>query len=112
MQMASSNRLNPQALACEEAQSAIRLAVKNATLKRRPKAELDKAVRVIISKCIERLTSQELKSAAYRSLVQFYNKERQIVSELLTTQRLILFLALTTLVGHRATRKEDKSEYA
>lgn len=105
------DKLNPQALACEEAQSLIRIAVKDATLKRTPRAELDKKVRGIILACLARISSEDLKSAVYRSLIQFYNTQRRIARERLSGDRLLLFLALTKLVEYRTVRREDKVPY-
>jgi hypothetical protein len=105
------DRLNPQALACEEAQNRIRIAVKDATLSRKPKAELDKIVRQIILACLSRLSSKDLKNAAYRSLVAFYNTEQRIIRERLSGDRLLLFLALTKLVEYRRVKREDKVPY-
>lgn len=103
--------LNRQAIACEEAQSLIRLAVKDGAFKRRPKDEIDKKVRMIILACLARLDSQSLKSAAYRSLTDFYRTELKIVQEIRRRDTLILFLALSRLVAHRIPIRERKGTY-
>ena len=105
------DKLNPQALACEEAQSLIRIAVKDATLNRTPRSELDKKVRGIILACLARISSTDLKSAVYRSLIQFYDTQRRIARERLSGDRLLLFLALTKLAEYRTVRREDKVSY-
>ena len=93
------DRLNPQALTLEEAQSQIRLAVKDAAFKGLNKSTLDKEVRGIILRALGAISIPSLKQAAYRSLVQFYNTQRRIAEQMMLNARLLLFLALTRKLG-------------
>lgn len=103
--------LNRQALACEEAQSLIRIAVKDGAFKQKPRHETDKAVRIIIMACLSKLGSPSLKSAAYRSLVSFYQRELRIAEDMKKRDALILFLALSRLVLHRIPVRKRKDDY-
>lgn len=96
MMRVASDRLNPQALALEEAQSEIRIAVKDATLRRLPRSDLDKRILGIINKALARIKIPDLKRAAYRSLVQFYQKQRQLAAQI-PQRSLFLFIAFTYL---------------
>lgn len=107
----ATDTLNRQAIACEEAQSLIRIAVKDGAFKRRPKDEIDKRVRMIILACLARLDSASMKSAAYRSLVAFYNSETRIVQEIRRRDAIILFLALSRLVTHQIPVRERRGDY-
>lgn len=107
----TTDTLNRQAIACEEAQSLIRIAVKDGAFKRRPKDEIDKKVRLIILACLARLDSASMKSAAYRSLVAFYNSEMRIVQEIRRRDAIILFLALSRLVTHQIPVRERRGDY-
>lgn len=101
------DRLNREAIACEEAQSRIRLAVKEGIFKRKSRSEIDKQVRGIILACLSKLSTDALKNAAYRSLVNFYKSQSKIAEQMRSKDRLILFLALSTLVDkQRGTRTE------
>lgn len=102
-------RLNPQAEALEEAQSLIRLEVKDGFFKMRSRAEIDARVRRIIFSALGKIKSRDLKAAAYNSLVQFYNKQRQLISAI-GMSRLLLFLALTRLT-EKGKPKEERSAY-
>jgi hypothetical protein len=109
--MITRDRLNQQALACEEAQSLIRLAVKDYALSRKPKAELDKVVKRIIKDCLAVLKTDALKNAAYRSLVQFYATQYSIALQLYIGDRLILYTALSTLLFHKSSGKDVDRAY-
>ncbi len=103
------DRLNPTAQALEEAQSLIRLEVKDGFFKMRSRAEIDARVRRIILSALGKIKSRDLKAAAYNSLVQFYNKQRQLISSI-GMSRLLLFLALTRLT-EKGKPKEERSAY-
>lgn len=105
------DRLNREAIACEEAQSLIRLAVKEGAFKRKSRSEIDKQVRGIILACLSKLSTEAMKNAAYRSLVDFYKSQTKIAERIRTEDRLKLFLALSTLVAkQRGTRTEYGAE--
>lgn len=103
------DRLNKQALAVEEAQGLIRNAVKDALMYRQSKRELDKKVLRIIQLCMASITIPSLQNAAYRSLVAFYNRQRQLAAQI-PPKRLFLFLCLLKLTEW-SKRPEDKSPY-
>ena len=91
------DRLNKQALTLEEAQTEIRLAVKDAAFKGTPRSDLDKKIRIIILKALGALRIPDLKRAAYVSLLEFYQRQRRIAEQMMFGGRLLLFLALTKL---------------
>ena len=93
--------LDRQAANLTEAESLIRLAVKDALFKRTPKAELDKQVFSIIRGMLATITIPSLKQAAYFSLTQFYQKQRRIAEQLQLSARLLLFIALSVLWGSK-----------
>lgn len=103
------DRLNKQALAVEEAQGLIRKAVKDALLYRQTKGELDKKVLRIIQLCMASIAIPSLKNAAYRSLVAFYTRQRQIAAQI-PPKRLFVFLCLLKL-SERGMAKEKQSPY-
>lgn len=109
MQRIAPDRLNKQALAVEEAQGLIRNAVKDALMYRQTKRELDKKVLRIIQLCMASITIPSLKNAAYRSLVAFYNRQRQLAAQI-PTKRLFLFLCLLKLTEW-SKRPEHRSPY-
>lgn len=90
------DRLNKQALSVEEAQGLIRQAVRDALLYRQTKQELDKKAFRIIQLCLAQLTIPSLKNAAYRSLVAYYQRQRQIAAQI-PPKRLFVFLCLLRL---------------
>lgn len=103
--------LNRQAANLTEAESLIRLAVKDALFKRTPKTELDKQVFGIIRGVLATITIPSLKQAAYFSLTQFYQKQRRIAEQLKLSARLLLFLALSALLGSKHPTDEFHEEY-
>ena len=94
----AAGRLNSQALTLEEAQSEIRVAVKDAAILRTPRAELDKKVKEIIARALDRIKIPSLKDAARRSLLQFYQKQRLIAAQI-PREALFLYFALLKLGG-------------
>lgn len=109
MQKAVPDRLNKQALAVEEAQGLIRIAVKDVLLYRQNKRDLDKKVLRIIQLCMASIAIPSLKNAAYRSLVAFYTRQRQLAAQI-SPKRLFLFLCLLKL-SERGMAKEKQSPY-
>lgn len=93
---AAPDRLNKQALAVEEAQGLIRQEVKDGLLYQRERRETDKRVFRIIQLCMAAITIPSLKSAAYRSLVAFYNRQRQLAAQI-PPRSLFVFLCLLKL---------------
>lgn len=106
---AAPDRLNKQALAVEEAQGLIRQAVKDALFYRTDRRELDKKVFRIIQLCLAAITIPSLKNAAYRSLVAFYNRQRQLAAQI-PPRSLFVFLCLMKLT-ERGTPPATHSPY-
>lgn len=93
--------LNRQAANLTEAESLIRLAVKDALFKRKSNNELDREVYGIIRGVLDIIEIPSLKQAALFSLTQFYNMQRRIAEQLKRSARLLLFLALSVLWGSK-----------
>lgn len=98
--------LNRQALALEEAEGRIRLAVKDAYLKRTPFEKLKEKVRRIIDEALERITIPDLKDAARRSLTAFFTKTARTAGSI-GKRDLITFLALTKLIDLEGGTKSE-----
>lgn len=64
-----------QAIALEEAEMRIRLAVKDEYFKGKSKAAIDKAIFLIIRDALKEITIPSLKSAAQKSLLNFYDRQ-------------------------------------
>lgn len=90
--------LNPQAEALEEAQTKIRLAVRDGWLSNKPKAVINVEVQKIIREALREIKIAELRNAAYRSLNAF--AERQYNTYLArfgqSSQFLLLLLAVNS----------------
>ena len=67
--------LNPQAEALEEAQTLIRLAVRDGWLSGKPKAVINEEVQKIIRTALKEITIPDLRAAAYRSLNAFAERQ-------------------------------------
>ena len=74
MQLADQG-LNTQAQAIEEAQTEIRLVVRDGWLYRRNKAEINQRVQDIIRKALLQIRIPDLRNAAYRSLNAFAERQ-------------------------------------
>lgn len=73
---AASDKLNPYALAFEDAQNEIRQIVKTAFLRRIPKTQTNKALLSVIRKATKDVAIPRLKDSAERSLWNFTNSQR------------------------------------
>lgn len=67
--------LNPQAEALEEAQTRIRLAVRDGWLRGSPKSAINAEVQIIIQSALKRIKLSVLRDAAYRSLNVFAERQ-------------------------------------
>lgn len=103
--------LNNEALTLQEAESLIRIAVKDAVFEHRSKDKLDKRVNDIILSSINKLSIYSLKQAAYISLIQFYQRERRTAEQLKLGSRLLLFLALSKLAEGKNTHSNEFTRY-
>lgn len=64
-----------QAIALEEAETKIRMAVKDEYFKNKSKTAIDKVVFEIINDALKQVTLPDLRQAALKSLLQFYNRQ-------------------------------------
>lgn len=95
--------LNMQAQAIEEAQTEIRLAVRDGWLAWLPKAQINTRVQQIIRKALAKIRIEDLRSAAYRSLNAF--AERQYATYLQNFgANPTLLLAILALSGEKVPR--------
>lgn len=104
------DRLNRQALAVEEAQGLIRIAVKDALFYGWSRQETDKKVLHIIQTVLAQITIPALKNATFRSLSAFYTKERQLAAEI-PQRGLFLYLCLLKVAESATTPTASKSPY-
>lgn len=97
MQMKIANRpLNYQAIELEEAETKIRLIVKNEYLKGTPRQIINKMVLKVIDGAIKKITLPVLKEAGRISLIDFYNRQYAEISRIRGLNLLVL-LALVKL---------------
>lgn len=90
--------LNVQAQAIEEAQTEIRIIVRDGWLYRRPKAAINKQVQEVIRKALKEITIPDLQHAAYRSLNAFAERQYNTYLRHFGTDTSML-LALIVLSG-------------
>lgn len=107
----ASDRLSPQVLTLVEAQSLIRLKVKDWAFRYISDNELKKSVKEIIVNALKNIDIPSLKQAAYYSLIQFYNTQRRTAETIRFSSRLLLFLALTKLWESKYLPDSEKSQY-
>lgn len=110
MQLADKG-LNPQAQAIEEAQTEIRIAVRDGWLYRHSKATINVKVQAIIRKALLQIRIPELRSAAYRSLNAF--AERQYNTYIrrfgADTTVLLALLALANAGASKASKRQAET---
>ena len=98
--------LNSQAQAIEEAQTEIRVAVRDGWLYRRNKAVINVQVQKIIRKAMKDIKLPVLREAAYRSLNAFAERQyNTYLRQFGTDSRLLL--ALLTLSNEKAAEKQQ-----
>lgn len=107
--------LNYQALALEEAEGKIRVAVKDALFKGISRRALDTKVKAIITEALSSVQSEALKSASERSLKAFYTRLLQTTGRL-PRSTVLTFLALSVLAegkdASKYTERMSKTEAA
>ncbi len=103
--------LNRQAANLTEAESLIRLAVKDSLFRKTQPIELDRKVYGIIHSVLDTIEIPSLKQVALYSLIQFYQKQRRIAEQLKLSSRLLLFLALSTLLESKQSNVGFDKEY-
>lgn len=99
--------LNPQAEALEEAQTLIRLAVRDGWLANEPKPQINVLVQKIIRDALKQLKLRELREAAYRSLNAFAERQHQTYRREFGATPAYL-LALIALTQDKPTTPEFK----
>lgn len=87
---------NPQTMALEDAEYAIRKAVKDAYFLHQGEASLNRQVFKIISDALRKVTIPALRDAARRSLLAFYKRQDTMMRQL-AESGIFLFLALAKL---------------
>ena len=100
-QRIADSRLNPQAIALEEAETEIRITAKRDYLARRPKAETDRKILAIISKYLRAVRIDILRRAAFVSLIDFYKRQYAELRRI-STPTVVILAALYAM--------RDKSE--
>lgn len=88
--------LNWEAITLEEAETSIREIVKDDYLSRVPKAVTDAKVRKVIDRAISKIKIKDLANAGKRSLLNFYFRQYQEISQL-RGQNLLVLLAILRL---------------
>lgn len=89
MQIAN-DPLNYQAIAIEEAETELRILVKNSFLKRTGRKIADSKAREIINKALERIKIPSLKIVAKQSLINFYLRQLREISRINGANLLVL----------------------
>lgn len=82
--------LNYQAIAIEEAETELRLLVKDNFLKRINRAKTDSKAREIINKALERIKIPSLKIVAKQSLINFYLRQQREINRINGANLLVL----------------------
>lgn len=101
----ASKPLNFQAIAIEEAETELRLLVKDSLLLREPKSKTDNKARQIIDKALERIKIPSLRQNTRKSLIEYYLRLRREISRIDGTKLLVL-LSLIKLTEHTEDSKE------
>lgn len=94
----------------EQAQSLIRAAVKDEYFLRSGKVGLDKRFFEILNQALSRLEIAELRDAARRSLVQFYNRQRLTVG-LIPPSGLFIYLSIEKLISGDGVAGDSANPY-
>lgn len=97
--------LNLQAQTITDAETEIRLTVKNCYLKRTPKYLIDEKVKKIIARAVKELTSETLKRNTAVSLVAFYNAQYNEIRRVPLVYYAIL-PSLVELLNAKGTRRK------
>ncbi len=101
--------MNLQAIALEEAETEIRLTVKNEYLRGRDKYDLDRLISRIINKHLKSVKIPDLRNAAVLSLVAFYQEQYNEMRRISGRERLVM-LALLKLTDKNNNIAADLSE--
>lgn len=100
--------LNKQAIALEEAESEIRLIVKNEYLKKTPKPQIDSMIKKVIDEALKKIKIPSLREAGAKSLIRFYNQQYSEIKTILggDVDSLVLLIALA---NGQKPRQEQKT---
>ena len=99
----ANDTLNYQAIAIEEAETELRILVKDNFLKRIDRRKTDSKARDIINKVLERIKIPSLKFVAKQSLISFYLRQQREINRI---NGLNLFVLLSLM---RLTQKDNKT---
>lgn len=100
--------LNQSALSIEEAESEIKIIVKNAYITREPQAETLKRVRKVIGVALNQIPIESFRATVERSLIGFYWKCDRIMRGL-RTENLKLLLAVRTVTNADKLQGETRT---
>lgn len=95
--------LNYQAIALEEAETELRLLVKDCFLKRIDRRKTDSKAMEIINKALERVKVASLKLVAKQSLINFYLRQQREINRINGLNLLVLLSLM------RLTQKDEKA---
>lgn len=102
--------LNPQAQAIEEAQTEIRIIVRDGWLHMRPKTVINESVQKVIRAALQQLKTPDLRDAAYRSLNAFAERQYNTYLQHFGYDTTV-FLAMMTLNGNpRSVVARERAE--
>jgi len=103
--------LNTQAQAIEDAQTQIRIVVRNGWLRRFPKMQINEQVQKIIKKALAQIKIPALRDAAYRSLNGFAERQYNTYLQRLGNDSTLLsaLLLLTNTGASAALKRSDIS---
>lgn len=98
--MIANKPLNYQAITLEEAETEIRLTVRDEFIKRTPKPRINKIVAEIIARALRQIKIPSLKQAAKLSLVSFYTRQYRIIGQI-SPNTLETVMVLGLLASHK-----------
>ena len=98
--------LNPQAEALEEAQTLIRIAIRDGWLGRQSMPQINETVQKIIVRALKRIPLRDLREAAYRSLNAFAERQYATLQRGLGGDILLVTAGIAVL-----NNKPDSAEY-
>lgn len=103
----ANDRLNPQVLAVEAAQTEIRKIVKEGYLRGRSKAEINSRIQAFISTALSKVSNAEIREAARRSLNGFAERQYQTYIRAFGVSP-VLLLSLIALNNRNTPRTERR----
>ena len=99
--MIANRPLNYQAIALEEAETEIRIIVKNDYFNRTPRNITNEKIRRVIISALKKIRIPDLRDAAKESLLSFYNRQYKEISLLSPTSAVIMSALFSYLSGEK-----------